>query len=182
MNAMKYIENTKIEGLLIINRPIFQDERGFFREVGRIQDISEILGKPFEPVQMNHSRSYPNVIRGLHAENWNKLVYPVTGAIFAAFVDVRPDSNTFKKLLTFTISDKNRQAIFISKGIANSICAIPNAKNNPVDYVYLVDAYYDGTDTTAIAWDDPELAIDWPVKNPILSEKDKHNPLLEKIF
>lgn len=177
-----YIETTDIDGLLVINRPMFNDDRGFFREIGRIHDITNVLGKPFIPIQINHSRSYPNVIRGLHAENWNKLVYPVTGVMFAALVDIRPQSRTFKKIVTLTINDANRHSLFIPKGVANSICALENERNEPVDYVYFVDTYYDGSDTTAIAWNDPTLAIKWPIDNPILARRDKINPTFKELF
>lgn len=173
------IKETSIPGLLILERPTFSDERGFFREIAHLDELEEIRGQEFRPVQWNHSKSEPKVIRALHAENWNKLVYPVTGRMFAVFVDIRPDSPTFGKIETLILDDENRKAVFVPKGVANSICVIGD---EPVNYLYLVDAYYDGKDTTAIAWDDPDLKIDWPIKNPILSERDKHNPNLRALF
>ena len=102
----------------------------------------------------------------------------VSGEIFIAIVDIRPDSSTFKKSETFIINDTNRNALFISKGLANSICVIGNT---PVDYIYLVDAYYDGKDTRAVAWNDPDLAIPWPIKNPTISDRDRTNPRLRDL-
>src|SRR3990167_616088 len=123
-----YIETTEIPGLLIINRPIFPDNRGFFREIGQAREIEEAIGFPFNPIQFNHSLSKIGVIRGLHAENWNKLVYPITGKMFAAFADLRPHLPTFKKTFTITIDDATRQALFIPLGVANSTCALKNNK------------------------------------------------------
>ena len=130
-------------------------------------------------VQADHSYSVPGVIRALHAENWNKLVYPLTGKAFSAIVDIRPDSPAFGKIETFEFSEDNHKALFIPKGLANSICVHGNM---PVHYLYLVDAYYDGKDTRAIAWDDHDLNIKWPIKNPIISERDKHNSTLREMF
>lgn len=179
INTQKYIKQTSINGLFIIEREANSDQRGFFREVFHLDELQNVSGMYFQPVQMNHSFSLPRVIRALHAENWNKLIYPVTGKMFTAVVDIRPDSETFKKVETFEFNNDHRFALFISKGIANSICVIGD---EPVDYLYLVDKYYDGTDTKAVAWDDPDLNIDWPIKDPILSERDKNNPTLRELF
>lgn len=173
------IQKTSISGLFIIGRSVFKDDRGFFREIYQAQELEKITGIIFKPVQFNHSLSLPGVVRGVHAENWNKLTYPASGRVFTAIVDIRPDSPTFAKVETFTIDDTNRHGLFISKGLANSIC---NMGNDPVNYLYIVDAYYDGTDTTAIAWDDPDIKINWPVKDPIISDRDKANPKLRDLF
>ncbi|MEK7550871.1 MAG: dTDP-4-dehydrorhamnose 3,5-epimerase family protein [Patescibacteria group bacterium] len=176
---IKIIQETSIAGLLIIERPTFADDRGFFREVFRLNELEEFTGEKFNIVQANHSCSLPRVIRGLHAENWNKLVYRVTGKMFVALVDIRPESKTFGEYLTFTFDEDSRKALFIPKGLANSICVIGDS---PVHYFYLVDAYYDGKDTRAIAWDDPDLNIKWPLKDPIISDRDRNNPKLRDLF
>lgn len=173
------IKKTSIAGLLIIERPTHKDERGFFREAVRLDELEQISGFKFDIKQWNHSLSHPRVIRALHAEGWNKLVYSVTGKMFAAIVDIRPDSKTFGKVETFIFDETKPRALFIPKGLANSICVVGT---KPVHYFYLVDKYYDGSDTTAIAWDDPDLNIDWPVKDPIISERDKNNPTLREAF
>lgn len=179
MANKNYIEKTSIDGLYIIERPTFPDARGHFREAFRINELEEFAGIEFKAVQWNHSLSRPKVIRGLHAENWNKVIYPTTGKMISFFVDIRPDSSTFAKVKKIEFSEDRPRAAFVSKGIANSICVIGE---DPVHYFYLVDAYYDGKDTTAVAWDDPDLAIDWPIKNPILSDRDKNNPKLRELF
>ncbi len=174
-----FIEKTKIPGLLVINRPVYKDERGFFREVFHLDDLIKVSGVDFHPVQWNHSRSVPRVIRGLHAENWNKIIYPVTGKMFAAIADIRPDSPTFGKVETFLFDETNSFALFVPCGLANSVCVVGK---KPVDYIYLVDAYYDGSDTRAIAYNDPDLVVKWPIRNPIISERDKKNPKLREMF
>ncbi len=180
MGTPEYVKTTSIPGLLVIERPTYTDERGFFREVFRSNELEVAVGEEFKPVQWNHSKSEPGVTRALHAENWNKLIYPVTGCMFAAILDIRPDSLTFGIVETFKFdTEVERRALFIPKGLANSICVIGN---KPVHYFYLVDAYYDGKDTRAIAWDDPDLAIKWPIENPILSERDTNNPTLRELF
>lgn len=173
------IKKTSLPGLLILERPIFPDERGFFRELFRKDELEKISGVSFNEVQMNHSKSLPGVIRGIHAEKWNKIIYPVTGEVFIVIVDIRPESETFGKKETFIVNDQNRVGFFIPNGLANSLCV---TGPEPVNYIYLVDAYWDGSDTRAVAWDDPDLAIDWPVKSPIVSQRDRNNPTLRKLF
>lgn len=174
-----HINKTSIHGLFIVERPTFPDERGFFHEVFRLNELEKAANVEFNPKQLNHSKSLPKVIRGLHAENWNKVVYPITGKVFVAIVDIRGDSETFARVETFIFDESDHRALFIPKGLANSICVVGN---KPVHYLYLVDAYYNGADTRAIAWNDPDLAIDWPIKNPIISERDKNNPSIRELF
>ena len=174
-----YIKTTSIPGLLLLERPIFSDERGFFRELFHKDELEQAAGFKFDGVQMNHSHSKPGVIRGIHAEDWNKVIYPVSGEVFIAIADIRPDSPTFGKVETFNINDDNRIGLFISKGLANSFCV---TGEKAIDYIYLVDAYYNGSDTRAIAWDDPDLQINWPVKDPVISERDRNNPKLRDLF
>ena len=82
MTANQFVKPTSLPGLFVLERPTFTDNRGFFREVFHLNELEDVLGYSFHPVQWNHSRSLPNVIRAFHAENWNKLVYPVSGEIF----------------------------------------------------------------------------------------------------
>lgn len=179
MDPKSYIKQTTIPGLLILERPIFRDERGFFREIYHQDELEKVSGVKFKGIQMNHSHSERGVLRGIHAERWNKIVYPLNGEVFVAIVDLREDSPTFAKVETFTINDENRFGLFIPNGLANSFCV---TSDTPVDYIYLVDAYYDGSDTRAIIWNDPDLEIDWPISDPIISERDRNNPKLRDLF
>lgn len=174
-----FVKKTSLQGVLILERPVHEDERGFFKEVFHLDEVNKALGYEFKPIQVNHSRSRPRVLRGQHAENWNKLVYPVTGEAFAAILDIRPESETFGKHEIFEFDEDNKYALFIPKGFANSFY-VKGVKD--LNYLYLVDAYWDGTDTTAIAWDDPDAGIDWPDGNPILSQRDRNNPRLRELF
>jgi len=178
------IEKTSIPGVLIIKSPIFSDERGFFHEVFRQNELKEEIGFDFNPVQWSHSMSNPGVIRAIHTEGWNKLIYPVTGILYAPIVDLRPESPTFGKDEYITIDNTKketlREALFLPKGgIGNSICA---AGSETLHYTYLVDEYWDDTKAKGVAWNDPDLNIAWPVKNPILSERDRNNPSLKELF
>lgn len=176
------IKVTSIPGLLVIERPTFPDERGFFHEVFRLSELKE-AGIVFKPVQWSHSRSLPGVIRAIHSEEWQKIVYPVNGEIFIAIADVRPDSSTFGKVETFEFNNSDdashHRALFLPKGIGNSICV---TGNTPVDYVYLVDAYWENGKAKGIAWDDPDLAIKWPIADPIISRRDRNNPSLRELY
>lgn len=173
------VKKTSIPGLLIIERPTFADERGFFREVVRVNELEEATGEKFGFKQWSFSRSEPRVIRALHSEDQNKIGYPITGEVFSAYVDTRPDSKTFGKVLTLTFKEPNYKAVYIPSGVANSICVIGK---KPVYYCYLIDEYYDPKKIKGIAWDDPDLNIDWPVKNPIISERDKNNSTMREAF
>jgi dTDP-4-dehydrorhamnose 3,5-epimerase len=183
-NKKTSVEKTSIPGVLIISSPVFSDERGFFHEVFRRNELQEKTGIDFNPVQWSHSMSLPGVIRAIHTEDWNKLIYPVTGILYAPIVDLRPDSTMFRKVEYITIdntkTDSPRKAIFLPKGgVGNSICAIGN---EPLHYMYLVDEYWDNDKAKGVAWNDPDLNIEWPVNNPILSDRDRDNPSLRELF
>lgn len=178
-----YIKKTSIPGLLTIEREVFKDSRGFFHEIFRLNDLEEFSGVRFNPVQWSHSLSLPGVIRAIHAERWYKLVYPISGKMFAAFVDVRSESKTFGKVekIIFDNESANSKhtAVFIPPGVGNSICVMGD---KPVHYTYLVSEYWNNSKAQGIAWDDPDLAIKWPIKNPIISDRDKNNPTLRQLF
>ncbi len=171
------IVKTSLPGLLKIERPLRYDERGYFHEVVRPEELQEYTGKEFIMRQVNHSRSAKGVLRALHAERWDKIVWVARGRAFCAIVDVRPASPTFAKYETFELNDQNGLALYLPEGFANSIFALEET-----DYVYVVNKLYDGSDTFAIAWDDPDIAIPWPSATPILSERDRHNPRLRDLY
>ena len=178
-----FIRKTSLNGVLIIERPVFRDNRGFFHEIFRLNDLKEAAGIKFRPVQISHAKSYPGVIRAIHTEGWNKLIYPATGKLFATIVDVRPKSKTFGRVETFifdnTKDDSLQSALFLPKGMGNSVCV---TGPDPFEYIYLVDEYWDDKKAKGIAWDDPDLAIKWPVKNPIISERDRNNPTIRELY
>ncbi len=175
------ITEGKIKGVLIIERSAVSDERGFFREVWREVLLKE-KGIEFLPVQMNHSMSETGAIRGIHAERWDKLVYSATGKMWVPVVDLRPESATFGQYEEFLFDNTGgnlpKRALFLPKGIGNSICAI----EGPVHYFYLVNAYWTPGSSFAIKPFDEDLNIKWPIKNPIVAEKDLNAKSLRETF
>jgi dTDP-4-dehydrorhamnose 3,5-epimerase len=167
-----------LDGLRIFERNTHADDRGFFHEAFRATELEEALGRTTAFVQLNHSRSRRGVLRGLHAEGWEKLVYVPHGEVFTAIADIRPDSPTFGRVETFSFDDAHRITLFLPRGVAHGYCVL----SDEADYMYQVTAYYDGSDTTAVAWDDPDLAVPWPISDPVLSARDQHNPLLRDLF
>lgn len=182
-SAQATISKTSIDGLVVIERPVFRDERGFFHEVYRQSHLEKITGVNFKPVQFNHSMNKPRVIRAFHTEEWNKMVYPATGKMFAAIVDVRPDSETFGEveeiMFDNTKEDSTHKALFLPAGMGNSICAMGD---EPIHYFYAVDEYWDNSKAKGIAWDDPDIGVEWPIDDPIISERDMNNPSFREVF
>jgi dTDP-4-dehydrorhamnose 3,5-epimerase len=171
------IYKTSIEGLYYIKAQKHNDERGFFSQVTQTEEIAKITGQAFDVKQMNYSRSVTNVVRGMHAEGWNKLVFVINGIGMSALADIRPDSPTFKQVEYFRLGFDNQNeygcGLYIPQGVANSICAI----KGPVNYLYLVDKRYqdrDEKDSSSISIFDQELSIKWPIEKDqmILSQRD----------
>lgn len=176
------VERTAITGLLVVRWPTHDDERGFFRQTHQRAELAEALGRDLRLEQGNHARSSVGVLRGFHAEPWDKLVYVPRGVVFAAVADVRPDSATFGQVTTFHLGDPpvgERLRLFVSEGLANAYCVL----DGPADYLYDVSAPWSpDADKRAVAWDDPDLAVDWPVDAPIVSVEDRDNPTLRDRF
>lgn len=178
------IYKTSIPKLFYIENTIHTDDRGFFREVAIISELNTHLDFPFEIKQINHARSKQNVVRGMHAEYWNKLITITSGSAYCVFVDIRPDSSTFGKIEYMILGESGlKGSLFISKGIANSVCAIEPI----VDYLYFVDMAYKDKDVTKdkeFSLFDPYLQIQWPLKKEemIISERDKNAPNLAELF
>jgi dTDP-4-dehydrorhamnose 3,5-epimerase len=177
LQLSQHFFKTKIDGLFFFKSPKKNDERGFFSELILMPELEKITGKPFLIKQVNHTRSQQNVVRGLHAEDWNKLVIVTSGLAFSAIADIRPNSETFKTVEHFELGCHHPQdcgcGLFISSGLANSVCVI----EGPLDYLYFVDQLYSERDTSgdqAISLFDEELAIDWPISRDemILSQRD----------
>ncbi len=168
----------RLSGVSYFEQHIWPDERGFFREAFRVKDLDEALGHGLQFVQMNHSRTIRDGLRGMHAENWEKLVYVCTGHVFIALADLRPASPTFAQVETFDVTAERPLWIYIPRGVGHGYCVLSDS----ADYLYLVTSYYDPSDRRAVAWDDPDLAIPWPVSNPIVSERDMHNPTMRELY
>jgi dTDP-4-dehydrorhamnose 3,5-epimerase len=176
------IERTAIDGLLVVRQPTHEDERGFFRHTYVASELTEALGREVRFVQGNHSRSRPGVLRGFHAEPWDKFVSVAHGTVFAAIADVRPESATFGEVATFLLGDPpgERVQLFVADGLANAYAVVGD---EVVDYVYDVTREWDpDADKRAVAWDDPDLAVPWPVATPHVSPADRSNPTLRARF
>jgi len=168
---MKVID-TKIADVKIIEPKVFGDERGFFLETFQSEKYKRELNIMDDFVQDNHSRSAKNVLRGLHFQRRNpqgKLVRVVKGEVFDVAVDIRPESPTFKQWVGVYLSEDNKTQFWIPPGLAHGFVVI----SDYADFEYKCTNYYDPESEGCLFWNDPEIGIDWPVTNPILSEKDK---------
>lgn len=174
-------EKTDIEGLLVVRWDTHADERGFFRQTYQVSELTEALGREVVLRQGNHSHSVPGVLRGFHAEPWDKLVYVVRGRALAVIADIRPESPTFGTVEAFELGDgTDRRRLFVSEGLGNSYCVLGD---EPADYLYDVTAEWTpDVDKRAVAWDDPTLAAPWPLTDPTLSDEDRDAPTLRERF
>jgi len=169
---MKF-QKTSLKDAYLIKPQVFQDERGFFMETYSQKTFKE-AGIEANFVQDNHSLSVTKgVLRGLHFQNPGdtqaKLVRVVKGAVYDVIVDLRKDSPTFGKWEGFELSDKNFYMLFMPRGFAHGFVTLENY----TEFQYKCDNFYAPQNEGGIIWNDPTLKIYWPIKNPILSEKDK---------
>jgi dTDP-4-dehydrorhamnose 3,5-epimerase len=165
---------TEIDGVVLIEPTVHGDERGFFVESFRASEMPG-LGIEVEFVQDNHSRSAAKVLRGLHMQRGQaKLVRCPKGRIFDVAVDLRPESPTYKRWEGYELDDVDHRQLFIPDGFAHGFCVLSDS----ADVLYRVSSYYDPELETGVAWDDPEIAVDWPLPDPVLSERDRNNPRL----
>lgn len=174
------IEPSGIAGLLQVRAPVRHDDRGSFREVYRLDVLRDALGYEPHLRQGNVARSRAGVLRGFHAEPWIKLIDVVFGTAHCAIADLRPDSPTFGEVEEFLLKDEHgeRTALYLEEGLGNAYYAVTD-----VVYGYSVGHEWDpSVDNAAVAWDDPDLAVDWPTSRPILSDADRRNPTLRERF
>ena len=161
---------TELEGVLIIEPEVFADERGFFMESFQKRRY-QASGVEVEFVQDNISRSVRNTLRGLHYQLPNaqaKLVQVLEGEIYDVAVDIRRGSPTFGRWVDVILSDQNRRQFFVPAGFAHGFCVLsPSAL-----FLYKCSDFYTPEAEGGICWDDPDLAIPWPVQSPILSGRD----------
>lgn len=175
MNVIK----TDIEGVLILEPRVFGDERGYFFESFSEREFEAAVGQ-VKFVQDNESKSRYGVLRGLHFQKGehaqSKLVRVVSGRVLDVAVDIRPGSPTFGKHVAVELSGENHKMVFIPKGFAHGFAVL----SEEAVFQYKCDNYYAPKSEGAIAWDDPDLAIDWrvPGEDVILSERDKNHPRL----
>lgn len=165
-----------LPGLLVIKPRVFEDERGYFLETWQQVRYKE-LGIKENFVQDNWSRSTKGVLRGLHYQKEHpqgKLVSVRRGSVYDVAVDIRKGSSTFGQWHGEELSDENHLQMYVPPGYAHGFCVLSEL----ADFVYKCTDYYHPTDEVGIRFDDPRLEINWLVKNPIVSKKDKILPYL----
>ena len=175
---MKVIE-TALPGVLIIEPKVFGDTRGFFIETFQVERYREIgITQPF--VQDNHSRSQRGVLRGLHFQKTRpqgKLVRVSRGAVYDVAVDIDPKSSTFGRYAGIELSDDNHRQLWIPAGYAHGFCVISEV----ADFEYKCTDLYFPEDEGGLIWNDPDVAIPWPIAQPSLSGKDVALPRLRDL-
>ena len=181
MGQFKFTQ-TKIEGVLGIEPRAFEDDRGWFMENYNLKSFIE-SGFTHPMVQDNMSKSKKGVLRGLHYQNnpspMGKLVSCVHGQIFDVGVDIRKGSPTFGQWYGEILSNENKKMLYFPPGIAHGFLAL---KDDTVVY-YKCTGLYSAKDDSAVVWNDPDIGIDWPIKevggNVILSDRDQAHPRLK---
>lgn len=164
------VEETALHDVKIIIPQLFADDRGFFMETFNARDAEE-AGLPEVFVQDNHSYSTFGVLRGLHYQcpRWqDKLIRVVSGEVFDVAVDIRQDSPTRGNWVGVLLSAENRKQMYIPAGFAHGFCVT----SDKADVLYKVTSLYVPEQDRCIIWNDPDIEIEWPVSNPIVSQKD----------
>ena len=173
------ITETRLPGVLIIEPQVHGDARGFFLETFRRAAYRE-AGIALEFVQDNHSRSRRGVLRGLHsqaARPQGKLVRCARGEVFDVAVDIDPASPTFGQWVGETLSDENHRQLWSPPGYAHGFLVLSEL----ADFEYKCTDYYDPDNEIGVAWNDPDIGIDWPLAAPLLSAKDAALPSLASL-
>jgi dTDP-4-dehydrorhamnose 3,5-epimerase len=170
---------TKLPGVLIIEPKVFGDARGYFMETFNRMRY-ESLGLPGHFVQDNVSSSRRGVLRGLHFQNpypQGKLVYVLDGEVFDVAVDIRLGSPTFGEWVGVTLSGENKRQFYVPPGYAHGFCVTSES----AIFAYKCTELYHPEADRVVLWNDPEIGIEWPVSQPLISEKDARAPRLAEI-
>jgi dTDP-4-dehydrorhamnose 3,5-epimerase len=170
---------TTLDGLVLLEVEPHGDERGFLAETYR-RDAWTKAGVDLDFVQENHSRSVKNTLRGIHFQaspGQAKLVRCSRGEVWDVAVDLRRESPTFGQWEGCELSDSNHLQLLVPVGFGHGFCVLSEV----ADVIYKLSSYYDGATERGFAWDDPEVGIEWPVSEPLLSERDTTAPKLSEI-
>jgi dTDP-4-dehydrorhamnose 3,5-epimerase len=171
--------DTELPDLALIEPEIHGDERGFMVETFRADAWRE-LGADADFIQENHSRSGKGILRGIHfqtAPGQAKLVRCARGRIWDAVVDLRRDSPTYRRWEGHDLDDERHRQLFVPIGFGHGFCVL----SETADVAYKLSSYYDPATESGIAWDDPEIGIEWPISDPVLSERDRSAPRLAEV-
>lgn len=173
------VEETALAGVVVVRPDAYPDERGFLLESHHAGRYRQHAALDWDFVQDNHSRSGRGVLRGLHfqaRQPQGKLVYVVRGRIFDVAVDVAPTSPTFRQHVAIELDDEAHCQLFVPPGYAHGFCVLSEV----ADVVYKCTAPYRPGDGKGVRWNDPALAIPWPIAAPALSPADAENPTLDE--
>ena len=166
------IIDTQIPDVKIIEPKVFGDERGFFFESFNQQRFEEAIGRSVTFVQDNHSKSSKGVLRGLHYQlppyAQGKLVRCVAGEVFDVAVDIRKSSPTFGQWVGVNLSAENKRQLWIPEGFAHGFLTL----SETAEFLYKTTNFYNPASEQSIKWDDSDIAVNWPMRDPILSSKD----------
>jgi len=172
---------TEIPDVVVIEPVVHGDERGFFLETFQARRYSEVAEIGLTFVQDNYSRSAEGVLRGLHFQKLRpqgKLVRVVRGEVYDVAVDIREGSPTFGRWFGTILNEDNKKQLWVPPGFAHGFVVLSDI----ADFEYKCTDYYDPADEGCLAWDDPDIGIEWPVDSPVLSSKDQEGLLLAEIF
>ncbi len=175
---MKRLE-TKLDGVVLLEVEPHGDERGFLAETFR-RDTWAGAGVDLDFVQENHSRSAKGTLRGIHFQTTPgqaKLVRCLRGRIWDVAVDLRADSSTRGQWEGYELDDETHRQLLVPVGFGHGFCVL----SDEADVAYKLSSYYDPETEAGFAWDDPEVGIEWPISDPLLSERDKSAPKLAEI-
>ena len=173
---MKFLP-TAIPEVVLVQPDVFRDDRGFFLETYQVRKYGA-AGLPETFVQDNHSYSVRGTLRGLHAQlrrPQGKLLRVIQGEIFDVAVDIRPGSPTFGRWVAEVLSGENHHQLWVPPGFAHGFCVTSETAH----VLYKCTELYDREDEIAVAWNDPAIGVDWPVREPVLSGKDRDGLPLE---
>ncbi len=180
MSAPPEVRATGLRSVVIVEPVVHRDGRGFFLESYNAAMFARGgVDRPW--VQDNHSRSNRDTVRGLHLQcrrQQAKLVRVTRGEVFDVAVDVRRGSPSFLEWTGCLLSEDNFRQLFIPRGFAHGFCVV----SETAEVQYKCDEYYDGDDELAIAWNDPQIGIDWPIEEPLLSGRDRAAPTIAGCF
>ena len=174
------IVKTKLLDCLIIKPKLFEDERGFFMETFQANRYLDLVNIRSSFVQDNHSHSSKNVLRGLHFQKnhpQGKLVRVVKGEVFDVAVDIREDSPTYGQWESIVLSEENKLQFWVPPGFAHRFLVL----SETADFLYKCTSFYKPEDEGCIVWNDPDLNIEWPINNPILSRKDSEGSFFKDL-
>ena len=166
------VTESGIKGVFIIEPDVYKDDRGFFMETFHIERYRKLLGINLDFVQDNISRSSKNVLRGMHFQKnypQGKIVSASRGEILDVVVDLRKDSPTYGTWESFRLSEENKLQVWIPPGFAHGFLVMSDS----ADIDYKCTEYYHPEDELCLMWNDPEVAIDWTINEPIVTGKDK---------